>query len=137
MFIYFAVAPYYYEYQMPYTLSNDVWKSEFFSHTWLKQNNDLNKTMPDLNKTMPDLNKTYWLHSINLFMVYSFYWHPFCYLLEIKEEPTEKKPDVDTSDEEKQWLDALEKGNLDDSGMLRRSKDPKMLTARQVQFLLY
>ncbi|XP_076106700.1 INO80 complex subunit B-like [Mytilus galloprovincialis] len=51
--------------------------------------------------------------------------------IEIKEEPTEKKPDVDTSDEEKQWLDALEKGNLDDSGMLRRSKDPKMLTARQ------
>lgn len=58
-------------------------------------------------------------------------------MLEIKDEEKVKKPDVDTSDEEKQWLDALEKGNLDDSGMLRRSKDPKLLTARQVQFLFF
>ncbi|XP_033748210.1 INO80 complex subunit B-like [Pecten maximus] len=41
----------------------------------------------------------------------------------------EKKED--TSDEEKEWLDALEKGELDDSGMLKKSKDPKLLTARQ------
>eukprot|EP00105_Crassostrea_gigas_P004796 XP_011418138.1 PREDICTED: INO80 complex subunit B [Crassostrea gigas] len=44
--------------------------------------------------------------------------------------PTKKKGD-DTSDEEKEWLDALEKGTLDDSGMLKRSKDPKLMTARQ------
>ncbi|XP_069134903.1 INO80 complex subunit B-like [Argopecten irradians] len=41
----------------------------------------------------------------------------------------EKKED--TSDEEKEWLEALEKGELDDSGMLKKSKDPKLLTARQ------
>ncbi|OWF36417.1 INO80 complex subunit B-like [Mizuhopecten yessoensis] len=41
----------------------------------------------------------------------------------------EKKED--TSDEEKEWLDALEKGDLDDSGMLKKSKDPRLLTARQ------
>lgn len=45
--------------------------------------------------------------------------------------PTKKKGD-DTSDEEKEWLEALEKGTLDDSGMLKRSKDPKLMTARQV-----
>nr|XP_022343381.1 INO80 complex subunit B-like [Crassostrea virginica] len=44
--------------------------------------------------------------------------------------PTKKKGD-DTSDEEKEWLEALEKGTLDDSGMLKRSKDPKLMTARQ------
>lgn len=44
--------------------------------------------------------------------------------------PTKKKSD-DTSDEEKEWLEALEKGTLDDSGMLKRSKDPKLMTARQ------
>ncbi|XP_048746798.1 INO80 complex subunit B-like [Ostrea edulis] len=42
-----------------------------------------------------------------------------------------KKKGEDTSDEEKEWLDALEKGTLDDSGMLKRSKDPKLMTARQ------
>ena len=34
--------------------------------------------------------------------------------------------------EEKEWLDALERGDLDDSGMLKKDKDPKLLTARQV-----
>ncbi|XP_060075869.1 INO80 complex subunit B-like [Ylistrum balloti] len=43
--------------------------------------------------------------------------------------PGEKKED--TSDEEKEWLEALERGDLDDSGMLKKSKDPKLLTARQ------
>jgi hypothetical protein len=34
-------------------------------------------------------------------------------------------------------LDALEKGNLDDSGMLKKRKDPKLLTARQVEYELH
>lgn len=41
----------------------------------------------------------------------------------------EKKED--TSDEEKEWLEALERGDLDDSGMLKKRKDPKLLTVRQ------
>lgn len=42
-----------------------------------------------------------------------------------------KKSGDDTSDEEKEWLDALEKGTLDDSGAIKKSKDPTLLTARQ------
>lgn len=42
-----------------------------------------------------------------------------------------KKKGEDTSDEEKEWLDALERGDLDDSGMVKKSKSPKLLTARQ------
>lgn len=34
--------------------------------------------------------------------------------------------------EEDRWLDALEKGELDDMGGLKRKKNTKMMTARQV-----
>ena len=44
-----------------------------------------------------------------------------------------KRSDEDTSDEEKQWLDALEKGNLDDKGELRKNTDISLMTARQVR----
>ena len=43
-----------------------------------------------------------------------------------------KRSDDDTSDEEREWLQALEAGELDDSGAVKKSKDPKLLTARQV-----
>ena len=43
-----------------------------------------------------------------------------------------KRSDEDTSDEEKQWLAALEKGDLDDKGELRKNKDLSLMTARQV-----
>ncbi|XP_013403423.1 INO80 complex subunit B [Lingula anatina] len=42
-----------------------------------------------------------------------------------------KKSDEDTSDEEKQWLDALEKGDLDEYGEVKKNKDPTLMTARQ------
>ena len=48
-----------------------------------------------------------------------------------------KRSDEDTSDEEKQWLDALEKGNLDDKGELRKNSDISLMTARQVAFSPY
>lgn len=35
-------------------------------------------------------------------------------------------------DEEERWLDALEKGELDDNGELKRDIDESLLTARQV-----
>lgn len=44
---------------------------------------------------------------------------------------TKKKGD-DTSDEEKEWLHALEAGELDDNGEMVKKKDPLLLTARQV-----
>ncbi|GAB1608166.1 INO80 complex subunit B-like [Argonauta hians] len=45
------------------------------------------------------------------------------------EEGEEKKEE--TSDEEQAWLDALEAGELDDFGEIRKPKDPNLLTARQ------
>lgn len=49
-------------------------------------------------------------------------------------------PDMDTDsflggpmDEEEKWLDALEKGELDDNGELKKEIDESLLTARQVQ----
>ena len=48
-----------------------------------------------------------------------------------------KRSDEDTSDEEKQWLDALEKGNLDDKGELRKNSDISLMTARQVALSPY
>ncbi|KAL3856372.1 hypothetical protein ACJMK2_011140 [Sinanodonta woodiana] len=42
-----------------------------------------------------------------------------------------KKPGDETSDEEREWLEALEKGELDDFGHLKKEKDPSLLTARQ------
>ena len=44
-----------------------------------------------------------------------------------------KKDGEDTSDEEREWLEALEAGELDDNGELKKSKDPSLLTARQVK----
>lgn len=35
-------------------------------------------------------------------------------------------------DEEEKWLDALEKGELDDNGELKKEIDESLLTARQV-----
>ena len=35
-------------------------------------------------------------------------------------------------DEEDAWLDALESGNVDDTGYLPQKRDPKLLTTRQV-----
>lgn len=35
-------------------------------------------------------------------------------------------------DEEERWLDALEKGELDDNGELKKEIDESLLTARQV-----
>ena len=44
-----------------------------------------------------------------------------------------KKAGDDTSDEEKEWLSALEKGELDDYGEISKgTKDPSLMTARQV-----
>lgn len=34
-------------------------------------------------------------------------------------------------DDEEAWLDALEKGDLDDYGELKKEKDPTLMTARQ------
>ncbi|KAL4234334.1 INO80 complex subunit B [Mactra antiquata] len=43
-----------------------------------------------------------------------------------------KKPGDETSDEEKEWLSALEKGELDDYGEVSKGKkDPSLMTARQ------
>lgn len=43
-----------------------------------------------------------------------------------------KKPGDETSDEEKEWLSALEKGELDDYGEISKGKkDPSLMTARQ------
>lgn len=47
---------------------------------------------------------------------------------------TKKKGD-DTSDEETEWLKALESGDLDDNGGLNKKKDPNLLTARQRSML--
>ena len=38
------------------------------------------------------------------------------------------------SQEEQKWLDALEKGELDDFGRVKQDKDVSMMTARQVLF---
>jgi len=47
-----------------------------------------------------------------------------------------KKPGDETSDEEKEWLTALEKGELDDYGEVSKGKkDPTLMTARQVHML--
>lgn len=39
--------------------------------------------------------------------------------------------------EEQKWLDALEKGELDDFGRVKQDKDVSMMTARQVQYDSY
>jgi len=48
-------------------------------------------------------------------------------------------PDIDSDsmmvpvDEEERWLEALEKGELDDNGELKKEVDESLLTARQVR----
>lgn len=37
-------------------------------------------------------------------------------------------------EEEERWLDALEKGELDDNGELKKEVDESLLTARQVRW---
>lgn len=52
-------------------------------------------------------------------------------------------PDLDSEscfparedEEEERWLDALEKGELDDNGELKKEVDESLLTARQVRGL--
>lgn len=39
----------------------------------------------------------------------------------------------DEEEEEERWLDALEKGELDDNGELKKEVDESLLTARQVR----
>lgn len=53
---------------------------------------------------------------------------------------TSPMPDMDSDsmlggpvDEEERWLDALEKGELDDNGELKKEVDESLLTARQVK----
>ncbi|XP_050409230.1 INO80 complex subunit B isoform X1 [Patella vulgata] len=46
-----------------------------------------------------------------------------------------KKSGEDTSDEEKQWLDALEAGELDDYGEIKKNANTKPLTTRQKALL--
>lgn len=53
---------------------------------------------------------------------------------------TSPVPDMDSDsmlggpvDEEERWLDALEKGELDDNGELKKEVDESLLTARQVR----
>ncbi|KAL5016530.1 hypothetical protein ScPMuIL_006119 [Solemya velum] len=49
-----------------------------------------------------------------------------------EDKETPKVPHKTESDEEEQWLDALEKGELDDYGEIqKKAKDPSLLTARQ------
>ena len=43
-----------------------------------------------------------------------------------------KKEKRDMSDEEKEWLDALEAGTLDDNGDVKKDRENAMLTPRQV-----
>lgn len=38
-------------------------------------------------------------------------------------------------DDEEAWLDALEKGELDDNGDIPKTKDPSLMTARQKALL--
>jgi INO80 complex subunit B len=40
--------------------------------------------------------------------------------------------DSSADDEEQEWLNALEAGDLDENGELKRERDPSILTARQV-----
>ena len=49
---------------------------------------------------------------------------------------TEMKVKGESSeDEEKKWLDALEAGTLDDTGEIPKTRDPNLLTARQVSLM--
>ena len=43
-----------------------------------------------------------------------------------------KKGGGDISDGEKEWLDALEAGTLDDNGEVKKARDVSLLTPRQV-----
>eukprot|EP00745_Piridium_sociabile_P023424 TRINITY_DN36491_c0_g1_i2.p1 TRINITY_DN36491_c0_g1~~TRINITY_DN36491_c0_g1_i2.p1 ORF type:complete len:159 (+),score=28.40 TRINITY_DN36491_c0_g1_i2:142-618(+) len=47
---------------------------------------------------------------------------------------SEVKVKRSNSDDEEKWLDALEAGTLDDFGELPKTRDPALLTTRQVQW---
>lgn len=73
------------------------------------------------------------------FLLYLSYIHCVCSVSdEDSNLATSPMPDVDSDsmmgpvDEEERWLDALEKGELDDNGELKKEVDESLLTARQV-----
>jgi hypothetical protein len=47
--------------------------------------------------------------------------------------------DSSADEEEQEWLNALEAGDLDENGELKRERDPSILTARQasLKYLLH
>lgn len=55
-----------------------------------------------------------------------------CFYTDWNESQFSSKKGDETSDEEREWLDALEAGRLDDNGELKKQRDTSMLTARQV-----
>lgn len=70
--------------------------------------------------------------------------HHICHVCSVSDEDsnlaTSPMPDMDSDsmlggpvDEEERWLDALEKGELDDNGELKKEVDESLLTARQVR----
>lgn len=74
------------------------------------------------------------------FLSVCVYLHLFSALDEDSNLATSPMPDMDSDsmlggpvDEEERWLDALEKGELDDNGELKKEVDESLLTARQVK----
>ena len=61
--------------------------------------------------------------------------HSFVYLISDETPPASLNQSIASSDkdEEEAWLDALEAGELDDYGEIKKQKDPATLTARQVR----
>ena len=49
----------------------------------------------------------------------------------VKGQAEKIKKDGEPSDEEEEWLKALEAGTLDDNGEVKKNKDPNLMTARQ------
>lgn len=77
-----------------------------------------------------------------VFLSICVYLHLFSALDEDSNLATSPMPDMDSDsmlggpvDEEERWLDALEKGELDDNGELKKEVDESLLTARQVKEL--
>lgn len=79
---------------------------------------------------------------VYLFILISFLWSIFfCFIAdEDSNLAASPMPDMDSDsmlvgpvDEEERWLDALEKGELDDNGELKKEVDESLLTARQVR----
>lgn len=77
---------------------------------------------------------------LEFFLNIRVYLHLFSALDEDSNLATSPMPDMDSDsllggpvDEEERWLDALEKGELDDNGELKKEVDESLLTARQVK----